>query len=150
MAKIRKTDSCWIWTGATNWKGYGTFGMNGTHWIASRAAYHFFKGNIPEGMFVCHRCDNPPCCNPAHLFIGTVLDNKRDALSKGRKQGRNKRDLNSPRYAEIRALRKSGMPRGAIALRFNLNERTIYKICHDLTPRHRNPRSIINSLKTAA
>jgi hypothetical protein len=52
---------------------------------AHRAAYRFWVGEIPDGLFVCHRCDNRRCCNPAHMFLGTPLDNHRDCIAKGRR-----------------------------------------------------------------
>lgn len=81
----RKTSGCWEWTGARSNFGYGQLWIDGVRWTAHRLAYVIESGQpVAAGMFVCHRCDNPPCCNPAHLFIGTNSDNIRDAASKGR------------------------------------------------------------------
>lgn len=78
-------DDCWIWTGATNNKGYGLLGKDaGATFTAHRASYTLAHGPISPGMFVLHRCDNPPCVNPAHLFLGTPLDNMQDMMRKGR------------------------------------------------------------------
>jgi hypothetical protein len=79
---------CWIWTASKDDKGYGYVGHHrGEKVVVSRAhrfAYQMAYGPIPTGMQVCHHCDNPPCVNPAHHFLGTHLDNARDAISKGR------------------------------------------------------------------
>jgi hypothetical protein len=75
-------DECWEWTAYRLPAGYGTFGRPTT--TTHRIAWQLTNGPIPEGMFVCHKCDNPPCVNPAHLFVGTQQDNLRDMWSKGR------------------------------------------------------------------
>ena len=80
-------DDCWLWLGGTASKGYGHFSMGGRggkQVNAHRAAYEFHYGPIPEGMLVCHSCDNPPCVNWNHLFLGTHQDNVRDMWAKGR------------------------------------------------------------------
>lgn len=74
---------CWLWEKAWTAKGYGGTGMGGQHY-AHRLAYQEFVGSIPAGMLVCHSCDVRPCCNPAHLFIGTIDDNQKDSARKGR------------------------------------------------------------------
>lgn len=78
-------NGCWFWRGNINTNGYGLFALYGQRRIgAHRAAWELTRGPIPQGMIVCHRCDNPRCVNPEHLFIGTHLDNARDRVSKGR------------------------------------------------------------------
>jgi hypothetical protein len=76
-------NGCWEWTGPRAGKGYGRVHVGRT-WAAHRYAWFLTNGPIPEGLFVCHHCDNPPCCNPAHLFVGTATDNVRDCVRKGR------------------------------------------------------------------
>lgn len=78
-------DECWPWLASRHRQGYGQIGdSNGGLLRAHRVAWSLANGPAPEGMSVLHKCDNPPCCNPAHLFLGTQLDNVRDAIAKGR------------------------------------------------------------------
>lgn len=86
-SKVDKQGSteCWPWTASVVKNlGYGQFGMGGTMMRSHRVAWELSNGPIPAGMFVLHKCDNPPCCNPQHLFLGTQTDNMQDALAKGR------------------------------------------------------------------
>ena len=77
-------DKCWLWTGARNEYGYGNVHFAGRYHKAHRVAYGLTVGPIPNGLFVCHTCDNPPCVNPAHLWLGTNADNLQDMRDKGR------------------------------------------------------------------
>lgn len=84
-SKVNITDllSCWEWTGFKN-KGYGQLEFRGKTQRAHRVVWMLIYGEIPDGLCVLHHCDNPSCCNPAHLFLGTMLDNNRDMIKKGR------------------------------------------------------------------
>lgn len=85
--KVKKTDNCWIWTSSKTNSGYGLFsrGLYGTKKVyAHRLSWEIHNGSLPGKLFVCHKCDNPPCINPEHLFLGTNSDNIRDCFAKGR------------------------------------------------------------------
>jgi len=75
---------CWEWQGWRHPKGYGDMSYRCKNWRVHRLAYHLFRGPIPKGMVICHTCDNRPCCNPLHLFLGTFDTNNKDMAAKGR------------------------------------------------------------------
>jgi len=86
---IISPDGCWLWTAALNKNnGYGVIGLGGRGHANTKAAhrvsYKLHIGPIPEKLYVLHKCDNPPCVNPDHLFLGTQLDNMDDMIAKGR------------------------------------------------------------------
>lgn len=84
-ANVRRTETCWEWTGTRNDYGYGMFSVGGVARRAHRLAWERANAaEVPEGMCVLHRCDNPPCVNPDHLWLGTRGDNNRDCAAKGR------------------------------------------------------------------
>lgn len=91
---IRENDECWEWKAAKKRKmGYGVFrvgvsGIDRKQVYAHRFVWEYVNGPIPVGMYICHKCDNPPCCNPNHLFIGTRADNVKDMVNKGRGRGK--------------------------------------------------------------
>jgi len=81
---IPQEGGCHEWQGALTYNGYGRIGVNGKVQRVHRVAYELAHGPIPQGIVVCHRCDNPRCCNPDHLFLGTTQENVEDKMSKGR------------------------------------------------------------------
>ena len=80
----KSEDGCWLWIGGTTRFGYGIFQLRKQTVAAHRYSYFLEHGELPEGAFVCHSCDVPPCVNPAHLFAGTAGDNNSDRDNKGR------------------------------------------------------------------
>lgn len=119
---------CWPWTGSTNSGGYGQFRVDGMPVGAHRYAFFLAGGIIHEKYFVCHRCDNPPCVNPAHLFLGTAQDNSDDCVRKGRKargDGHPVAKLSKEDVRKIFELRCSGMKHYAIAERFQVTRSNI-------------------------
>ena len=85
-ARVVKSDNCWEWTGKKQSSGHGQVILHrGAKQLgAHRVSWEIHNGSIPKGMYVCHKCDNPSCMNPDHLFIGTNLDNIKDMWAKGR------------------------------------------------------------------
>lgn len=82
---VGNEDVCWDWTGPKTDRAYGVYSpLPGVLLRAHRVAYALHNGGINDAMLVCHRCDNPSCCNPKHLFLGTSRDNMRDMVAKGR------------------------------------------------------------------
>lgn len=132
--KVNKTDSCWLWTSN---KGYGRF-WNGSKLVgAHRFSYEYHNGKIPEGMYVCHSCDNPSCVNPEHLFLGTQKENMLDKIEKGRVGSTSLRyrgenaygaKLTNAQAMEIRKLYSPGVNKRSLMRLFKVGRKTIDKI----------------------
>jgi len=129
---VEKTDSCWNWSGKTR----GRFRLGGKKDpVVSpyRYAFELLVGEIPKGMLICHKCDNPRCVNPDHLFIGTARDNTKDMYSKGR--GVNNRGencgtskLTEKDVLEIRELVKWGVSKPRISTVYSVSTRQVYAV----------------------
>lgn len=138
-------DACWPWTGSTSFWGYGKLGSGGKHGrtlAAHRLSYEMATGEkLRAGDNVCHRCDNPPCVNPAHLFRGNQADNVRDCIAKGRvcRGSRGVHLLHGEKHPaskltnaeaqEVRAMRKQGLTFQAIGDRFGVHREQARRIC---------------------
>jgi transposase-like protein len=117
-------DECWEWMGPLNRAigGRGYITWNGRYQLAYRVSWQIHNGPIPEGMYICHACDNPPCVNPAHLFVGTPTDNMVDAARKTRR-----RDLLPPDQvrAAVDEYIASGESADAVAARYGVSATSI-------------------------
>lgn len=123
-------DACWPFVGPLATNGYGLIRIHRKQLLAHRVAWEVANGPIPDGLLVCHKCDNPPCCNPSHYFLGTPADNSADAAAKGRQPRGNvhsQAKLTERDIPVIRALRGT-MTVAAIAERFGVDRTTIYDV----------------------
>ena len=133
-------DECWDWPLSHDDFGYGRVRLRNTEYGGHRLSYEIHIGPIPNGLFVCHHCDNPACVNPAHLFLGTDADNVADMVSKKRHQYGEKTataKLNDDAVRTIRSLyTEQGMQVIDIAQRFAVSMTTIYDAISGRTWQH--------------
>ncbi len=134
---------CWVWHGAKTPKGYGNFGggTKGARWTVycHRVSWEYHNGPIPEGLCVLHRCDNPPCVNPEHLFLGTKAENNADCWLKGRyNQGENRwsAKLKEIEIPAIRALLALGFSTVRVGRLFNVSDATIGQVKRGISWKH--------------
>lgn len=118
--------ACWIWTGSKVKKGYGVWSHPSNSYqsmLAHRFVWTITYGEIPEGVLVLHKCDNPPCVNPSHLFLGSYVDNVQDCIRKGRFSYSKK--ITEAQVREIRELRRAGALLREIAAKFQVTRGNI-------------------------
>lgn len=116
---------CWLWIGNLDNCGYGRFSFEGRARLSHRASYQMFCGPIPEGMQILHRCDNPTCVNPDHLFAGSISDNMRDMVAKNRNAKHNNAKLDADQIKEIKFLAAQGLRHRKIAEQFKVTRSSI-------------------------
>jgi len=131
-------DACWEWQGYRTKHGYGQIkrGPGLPAVVTSRAAYEATYGPIPDGLHVLHMCDNPPCCNPAHLMLGTPKSNSDDKISKGRHaygERHGHRKFTVEDIKAIRAAREAGVSGRYLARLYGVSEGCISGIYHRRT-----------------
>ena len=124
---------CWLWDSAYIEDRYGVMWLDGGNKYAHRVSYILHRGEIPQGMFVCHKCDNPACVNPDHLFLGTARANTLDCVRKGRKAGQT---LSVEAVAQIKRRLQLGEPRAAIARQFGTTLKIIGSIAQGAKWKH--------------
>ncbi len=138
---VIRSEGCWDWkTKVSKRKYIFMFYTKSEPGIkAHRYSYMIHKGNIPDGMYVCHSCDNPRCTNPEHLFLGTNMDNVRDMMNKNRHNIGSKHPrakLNEVKVTEIKKLLKIGVPARRLARDFSVGCSTILRIKHGTHWKH--------------
>jgi hypothetical protein len=132
----RGDDECWPWTAYRNHTGYGVLSNPGKHQgttLAHRFSFELHVGPVPDGLCVLHRCDNPPCCNPKHFFLGTRDDNNKDRTLKGRGRAPRgpahaKAKLTEEDVRQIRAMAALGIETTWMAALFPCNRNSINHI----------------------
>lgn len=121
LDKTSNPNGCWEWTKAKDHDGYGLTRFNGKMIGAHRLSYLAHKGSIPAGLFVCHTCDNPSCCNPDHLWLGTNQENQIDLRDKGFKwNAASKLNIN-----DILAIRSSDLKIKELAIQYDVTPQNI-------------------------
>lgn len=133
MTRVRKTRGCWYWTGSKNDAGYGLYNYRGRTHRAHRVSYELAGLDLTDDQVLCHKCDNPACVKPDHLFHGTPADNVADMWAKGRaRPGQAKRGTSHP-LAKIteeiaRQIRESHAGLKETALKFGVSRSLVYGI----------------------
>lgn len=123
---------CVLWTGNLSSEGYGRINIDGKIVYIHRIVYALCSGAIPEGLFICHKCDVTCCINPNHLFSGTHSDNMRDKIKKGRGRGGSlKGELHGQSkldYKQVTAIRADSDSQRTIAKKYGISQRLVGKI----------------------
>jgi hypothetical protein len=138
IKKVNITSDCWLWLGSLNQDGYGNFRCNNFTFKAHRFSYSIFSGPIPNGLVVCHSCDNPSCVNPYHLFLGTQADNNRDRANKKRNadQHGSKSVRSVLTEPQVQQIRLSRLKPEILAELYNVSPSAIYHVLAGRTWTH--------------
>ncbi len=142
---VESKDRCWLWAGPFYLRGYGRLNLRGKTYYAHRLMFAHIHGLAPEGIQICHHCDNPTCVNPSHLFAGTRSDNAKDMMAKGRGRGQFSTDstsgernvkakLSRQQVDEMRSLfRGGGFSKKELGRRFGI---TSVMACYIINGKH--------------
>ena len=136
---IEKTENCWLWKGRADKNGYGRFSYANNTVLTHRFSYAKHNGEFDDSLKVLHRCDNPPCLNPAHLFLGTQSANMQDMMQKKRYSKGSSRynaKLDETKVKLIKGLLKQGEKGTAIARNFGVDQSVISDIKRGIMWRH--------------
>jgi hypothetical protein len=144
-ARVARGEGCWEWQGPRSSGGYGRISIGRRTCSTHRVAWEITHGPIPDGMYVLHHCDNPPCCRPDHLFLGTLSDNMQDAVRKGRFVSPN-RKLTAEQVQEVRDNPHIGVVE--FGKRFGVCPSTIVWIRKGRTHRYDRGRAVQRSVPT--
>lgn len=139
---VDSSKECWTWTAYKNKDKYGVFAIDRIPHYAHRVSWMIHNGEIPDGLCVLHKCDNPPCVRPDHLFLGTRKDNNVDKSLKGRasvaewmKNQQGEKNINykisDSQVSEIKNLRKEGKTLKEIASKYDISFQHVSKICNN-------------------
>lgn len=135
-ARLKISDSgCWEWQGGKDQDGYGALRW-GWEQRAHRVAYWIARGSYDRSLQVLHTCDNPACCNPNHLFLGTAADNNRDMVQKGRAKPGNVGKLSSDDVRLARRLVSNGVSQRQVGFMLGISWKQIWKIVHGQSYKH--------------
>lgn len=133
--RVNESTGCWEWVAAKDSNGYGRIWFDGTIGAAHRVSYELDNGPIPDGLLACHRCDNPACINPAHLFLGTHADNLSDMDAKGRRARGDRVSNKGVEHGRVKitendvlAIRAAHMTHRALAKQYGLGRSQIARI----------------------